>query len=390
MSNYPTLNRLVLAKIESTPGTDASPTAGANAILVASPNPVRNLNTFETDEVTGSLDDRGPIPSSANQTYSARVYLHGSGTSGTVEPEVAPFLKASGRSVSALAADVTATAQAGATSTITLAAGDSGTTDQYRGMVIEITSGTGSGQRRIITRNNSTTKVATVTPAWTVTPTASSVYAIRKCHVYRPTSAALPCITIYDYGNRNDGGNSKLYKILGAQGNMTFNMEVNQACYFSFDFTGTFVAPSDVAAPAAGTFQPTRPIAFNNAQVYFGDSKIKSRQFSYECGNRIQQTEDPNATYGLDIANIARRQSSGTFQAPKELEAVRNVVNSWAAGTESLMSFVWGSTSGNRFAVLCDRMIHTGSSDQDVNGLNYEQLPFRTAGADDGLHICFW
>ena len=37
MSDYRTLNRLVLAKVESASGTDAVPTPGSNAILVENP-----------------------------------------------------------------------------------------------------------------------------------------------------------------------------------------------------------------------------------------------------------------------------------------------------------------------------------------------------------------
>lgn len=70
------------------------------------------------------------------------------------------------------------TAQAGAASAITLAAGASAADDEYNGMRIEIESGTGSGQNNIITDYNGTTKVATVQDAWSVQPSSDSVYTI--------------------------------------------------------------------------------------------------------------------------------------------------------------------------------------------------------------------
>ena len=70
------------------------------------------------------------------------------------------------------------TAQAGAASTITLAAAASASDDAYNGSAITITAGTGSGQTRIVSDYNGTTKVATVDSAWTTTPDTTSVYDI--------------------------------------------------------------------------------------------------------------------------------------------------------------------------------------------------------------------
>lgn len=70
------------------------------------------------------------------------------------------------------------TAQAGAASTITLAATASATNDLYKGAMVKITSGTGSGQARRITGYVGSTKVATVERAWATNPDATSVYGV--------------------------------------------------------------------------------------------------------------------------------------------------------------------------------------------------------------------
>lgn len=79
----------------------------------------------------------------------------------------------------------TDTAQAGTSTTITLAAGDTQADDYYNGMLVYIVSGTGVGQERTITDYVNATKVATVGTAWTTTPDATSVYRIKN-----PSSAA--------------------------------------------------------------------------------------------------------------------------------------------------------------------------------------------------------
>ena len=82
MSAYRTLNQTVLAKVEVTSGTDSVPVVGTNAILIESP--VRNptLATVETNEVTGALDDRGPLPAGGS-LRTGDVWLKGADTPGT-------------------------------------------------------------------------------------------------------------------------------------------------------------------------------------------------------------------------------------------------------------------------------------------------------------------
>jgi hypothetical protein len=70
------------------------------------------------------------------------------------------------------------TAQAGAASTITLATGASATNNIYNGYGVYILSGAGAGQYRTISAYNGTTKVATVSVAWTTQPTSASTYVV--------------------------------------------------------------------------------------------------------------------------------------------------------------------------------------------------------------------
>lgn len=68
------------------------------------------------------------------------------------------------------------TAQAGAATSITLDGGASATTDIYNGLLIEVLSGTGAGQARLVTAYNGTTKVAITAPSWITNPDSTSVF----------------------------------------------------------------------------------------------------------------------------------------------------------------------------------------------------------------------
>ena len=81
---------------------------------------------------------------------------------------------------------LTGTARASTSSTIKLAAsGPSDSDDIYNGMVVGILSGTGVGQCRMIYDYNGTTHAASVSRAWTTTPSTDSVYIILAAAVPR-------------------------------------------------------------------------------------------------------------------------------------------------------------------------------------------------------------
>ena len=106
-------------------------------------------------------------------------------------------------------------AQAGAASSITLAAGESAQDDQFAGQGIMLHVGTGQNQAmRIITAYNGTTKVATVHPPWTVVPDGTTRYLISHARVDLTTisldgAAADNLEADYD-GTGYDKANSKV------------------------------------------------------------------------------------------------------------------------------------------------------------------------------------
>jgi hypothetical protein len=69
-------------------------------------------------------------------------------------------------------------ATAGAVGSITLATTALAVDDAYIGSIVVITTGTGAGQARLISDYTGSSKLAAVSPNWTTTPDATSVYAI--------------------------------------------------------------------------------------------------------------------------------------------------------------------------------------------------------------------
>lgn len=390
MSFYKTLNRTILAKVETVSGTDAAPVVGTNAVLIEAPVSTQNLGTTDTREVTGALDRRAPIPNGGDRGFTGRVYCKGSGSPGVTPPEVDPLLKGAALGIQSLTADVTGTAAAAAAGSITLAAGASAVDNFYRGMVVEITAGTGIGQRRHVRSYNGTTKVATITPAWTTVPTGGT-YSVRACSLYSPISTALPTITVYDYGHRSDAGNSKLKKTIGAAGNARYTLTPKAVPYWEFDYKGQLVTDTDVTAPAAPTYQSAvSKIPFMGAQVALNDVIVALNTLSLDMGNNVVAEDDPNQTFGSGIAGVTDRGIGGTMRLPKALQSERDAMTSLLNGTAYCLSAIWGTASGNRFGLMLDNVVLTGVSDEDVNGFNYDSLPFRIDASNSGFFFAYF
>jgi len=83
-----------------------------------------------------------------------------------------------GASATGVSASDSGTAQAGAAGTITLRSAASSTNDIYNGQTVQITGGTGAGQRRLIYDYVGSTRVASITPDWITTPDNTSTYKV--------------------------------------------------------------------------------------------------------------------------------------------------------------------------------------------------------------------
>ena len=89
-------NEVILAKIETTYGTDPTPTAGSNAILIRNLTPSsEGLRMNDRGAIRGSLGTLQHVYGGKLQKVAFEVEVKGSGAAGTA-PEVGPLLRACG------------------------------------------------------------------------------------------------------------------------------------------------------------------------------------------------------------------------------------------------------------------------------------------------------
>ena len=386
---YRSRNKLLLMKVEATSGTEETPTVGADAIQAGGLGFNPNFEFETPDEHTGGLDAAQGIIGGGSAGVPFNIVMRGSGAAGTA-PEYDAAMQGCGFAVTTTAAAVTGTAQAGAASNITLAAGESATNDIYKGMVMRLTAGTASGESNVITAYDGTTKIATVASAWTVQPDATSEYSIDANVLYRPASVGLKTVTAHVYQHASAGGGLSWYgKLVGAVG--TMNLEIGNAAagHMNFDFTGILpAAPANAAHPGAATFDDVKGESLRSADITLGGAKLQFNRFTVDLGNEVSQADDPSAEFGFGVAGIMGRNVTGTFNPNLAALATRNNLAAMMAQTDQTLVVRWGSVAGRRLSLMFPAVRISNTNMTDTNGAAAEEVAFQALGVDDTVYIC--
>jgi len=381
-----TRKRLILAKTETTYGTDSSP-VGTDAILVKE----LEITPIEADVVSRDLirpylGNSDQLLANTRVSITFQVELAGSGAAATA-PRFSSLLKACGMAETTTAAAITGTAQAGSAGSITLAAGASATNDIYNGMIITITGGTGSGGVGVITDYVGSTKVATVQKSTaTFTPGASSTYSIAANVGYKPVSASFDSASIYF---NNDG---VLHVITGARGTFVLNAEVGEIPTIEFTMLGIYNAPTDTAAPAVTYSNQATPLIFKagntTAFSILGYSGCLM-SLELDMANETVYRELVGCDKSVIITN---RAVEGTCMIEAPTIAEKDFFTIANDNSTGILSMLHGTTAGNRVTLLAPKVDIGNPSYEDSDGIQMLSLPFAaipTSAGNDEVSLTF-
>jgi hypothetical protein len=377
----------ILAKTEAQYATDALPD-GTDAILI------RNLTVtpIEADVVSRDLirpylGNSDQLLAQARVSLSFEVEMAGSGT-GATAPRFGSLLKACGMAETTTAAAITGSAQAGAANSITLAAGASATDDIYNGMIVSITSGTGNGHVGVITDYDGTTKVATVQASTTTfVPGASSGYSIAANVGYKPVSSAFDSATIYVYV-----GGDVLHKMTGCRGTWSLNATVGEIPTITFEMVGIYNAPTDTAAPAVTYTAQATPQIFKagNASAFsFLDYSGCLQSLSFNIANETVYRELVGCTKSIIITN---RAPAGECVIEAPTIAQKDYFTAANSDTNGKVSFLHGTTAGNRVTLTAPKADISNPSYSDQDGIQMLTLPYvaiPTSAGNDEVVLTF-
>ena len=387
--DFRTKNAVFLAIPESPSGTEGSPSVGSNAIRVRDQvNFSANFDKIETNYIQESISGSPPIVGGGMVGMAIGTHLTGAAAAGSA-PDYGALLRGCAMQEVITAADVTGTAQAGAAGSITLAsAGSSAVNDAYKGMIIETTAGTGSGQRRVISGYVGSTKVASIYPNWTVTTDVTTVYAIRKSARYSPITVAQESLTMYAYQrNSASGGLARRRKLIAGMGAFSIAIKPRGLATIDFKFQGQLPGnPSDVSDPGVATYAGAEALPYLSAASYLGGVAVKFNDFSFDCGNQIKNFDDPSALYGYDTSEITARNPGGKIVPALSLVASRDSFSDWLSSTSKPLWLCWG-TPGKGISLFFPAARYTGNEPGDVDGFQTEGIPFDPTGADGEVYL---
>lgn len=374
-------SQLILAKIETTEGSDSSPTGAANAVLCSALS-AKSLEgeSIDLDYIRASFGNSPKLRVNDYGTYSMTVDIAGSGTAGSV-PAWGPLLRGCAALETTQTA-LTGTAAAGAAGTITLAGTAPTTVDLLVGLPITITSGTGSGQTRWI-KAYSASRVASIFGSWDTTPDNTSAYSIPAFAFYKPISTGFESLSVYRTID------TMLFKGLAGKGNAVFDLTAKQRPNIKFDYMATYNAPDNTGGSITPVYTSwKRPVPVNSANTtgYFlglpidgSASGLQVQNFSFDLGVQVAKRQ----LIGVEKIKVTDRKSKGsvTFDAvPTTLKTVHEYIRT--VSSDPLL-ITHGTTAGNRFSLFAADVSLDDLADGEDNGTAQFQCNF-SANPIDG------
>ena len=361
--------KIILVKIESTYGIDPTPTGAANAIWAKNINitPI-DADKAKRDLFTGWLGNTQELQGGFRVSMDFEVEMAGSGTAGTA-PAWGPLMRACGHAETLVAAAVTGTAQAGTTTTLTLAAsGTSSTDDAYVGLPVSITGGTGSGQSNFIVAYNGTTKVATMAYPFTTAPGASSGYSVGPGAVYKPIDLNTESATIYLY---IDG---RLHKLTGARGTVTVSMASKAIPTLKFAITGLFNQPTDAAGPTP-TYTPFQvPLMVNAVNTPLVNVQSFGAVMSAFTLEQVATVTFRNPAGGTEQVLQTNRESTGSITIEDTTVAAKDWWTAIKQSTLGGLAITHGTAAGNKVSVTAGQVQISAPQGSDEDSIQMQGL----------------
>lgn len=412
-------NRAVLlAKVESTFGTDATPDASNDAMLVEEPNISYDITQLERNIVRTTLSklpaQTGRKVASIQFAYEVR---NNGNTGATVAPQIGALLRGCSYAQTQLN-------DANGTIASAFTAGGSNTgsfsytrTTAYDGAISRIvtltcTTGGGSGTAEFtvsapavsgLAAVSTTGVVMTDATAFTlidsaqITPTVTTSFDVGdtftfrldpKRYEYTPTSDVtnMESLTLYLY---LDG---LLHKMTGARGTFTVEGTGGEYARFNFDFTGNYVDPVDATMPATPTYETQKPSMVELANLTVDSvNTFAASSFSLDAGNDVVIRDNINNEEAYAGAIITGRSPTASIDPEAELVATHDFFGRMKAGTEMEFEVHVGNTKGNVVQFYGTNVQYRSINYGERNSIRTMdvQMALTTNNSDDELRISF-
>lgn len=198
---------------------------------------------------------------------------------------------------------------------------------------------------------------------------------------YAPVSASFSSATIYF---NVDG---VLHKLTGCRGDMTMSCAVGAIPTLRFNMTGVYNSPTDTAAPSVTYAAQAAPLIFRlgntSAFSFFSYSAIL-QSVEFNVANALVYRE---LVGGTKETLITDRKPAGTVMIEAPTIAQKDYFSAAVASTYGNLTFLHGTTAGNRVTFTSLQVDITNPTYQDQDSVMMLSVPFvsvpTTAGNDE-------
>jgi len=384
-------NGVLRLRLENQRGVENAPNAN-DSLLVENVRIQLDPQMTNTDEMTGSLDPKAPIPGGLRMTLTFDTYLKGAGSAGSA-PEVGDLFKLCGWSET-LVAEVPTTAMAttsSASSTIVqLSAPATAVAQYYRGSPL-LLDGPNAGTVMTVVTDYTAGRMATLDRTLAGVAGASDDFTIPAHALYRPTSDR----SLHKTGTGYLYTDGILWKLFGLAGNFQLAMQSGGPGRVSWTLQGMFAGRTDTAKPTDSVFDATRPPVWRNPDGYSGSAllarqQIAMRQLTFGPQNQLAMPDNPNAAEGFDPGVVTSRNLQLSIDPLMPLLAVRDTIADMRAGSQYPFGATLGTGPGNRIALSAPAVQPTGMQPTERDRMWAEQNDYFCDGEDSGAALAFF
>jgi hypothetical protein len=187
---------------------------------------------------------------------------------------------------------------------------------------------------------------------------------------YAPVSASFSSTTIYF---NLDG---VLHRLTGCRGSMTMSCAVGAIPTLAFNLTGVYNSPTDTAAPAATYSAQATPLIFREGNT---------SAFSFFSYSGILQSVDFNLANdlvyrdlvgGVQETLITDRKPAGTVMIEAPTIATKDFFTTALASSTGNLTFLHGTTAGNRVTFLASQVDVLNPTYQDQDSIMMLSVPY--------------
>jgi len=187
---------------------------------------------------------------------------------------------------------------------------------------------------------------------------------------YAPVSASFSSATIYF---NVDG---VLHRLTGCRGSMNMSCAVGAIPTLAFNLTGVYNSPTDTAAPAATYSAQATPLVFREGNT---------SAFSFFSYSGILQSVDFNLSNDLVYRElvggttetlITDRKPAGTVMIEAPTIATKDFFTTALASSTGNLTFLHGTTAGNRVTFLASQVDVINPTYQDQDSIMMLSVPY--------------